>query len=163
MANQRIYKGRAVSWGLGTTEKGNPQIAVTFVITTAGADLEEITWYGYFTDKTEERTIQSLRYCGWQGDDFTNLDGMNENEVELVIEDEDYQGKTYTKVKWVNRPGGSAALKAPLAGNALQEFAARMRSKVRAIDAANGAKKVRSGAVSPEPPPHSDADFNPTI
>lgn len=170
--NQRRYRARATLWDLGETSTGKEQVAVEFVILTEGADVERITWFGYFTEDTVDRTIESLRICGWTGTDLAELQGLEANEVELVIEDDTYEGKTRAKVRWVNKPGG-LALKAPLSGERKKAFAATMRDRVKAFDASAGAPKPkattapRNGAGRPPPhigeaggpPPMSDDDI----
>ena len=37
-----------------------------------------ITYFGFFTDKTMKRTIESLRYIGWEGDDLAELPTLAE-------------------------------------------------------------------------------------
>jgi hypothetical protein len=76
------YKARAISADFGESEKGTQFIAVTFVIEFAGdgdspGTSETITWFGYCTDKTSERTIESLRYCGctFPGSDISRPTG----------------------------------------------------------------------------------------
>lgn len=53
----------------GETKDGNPQVAVTFAILDGSQQGRRSTWFGYFTEKTTKRTIESLRYCGFKGDD----------------------------------------------------------------------------------------------
>lgn len=161
--NTRRYKARASEWGLGESSKGTKQIAVSFNILTENADMQRITWYGYFGDASWERTIESLRHCGWTGEDLSELEGtkggLDANEVELVIADEDYtdpstgEVKTSTKVQWVNKAGG-LALNAPLAPDAAKSFAAQMREKIRAKAAAGG-QKMNPPARSATPPPQA--------
>jgi len=97
-----------------------------------------ITAFLFLTDKTFDRTVESLRHMGWQGDDLSELPALCDQgqlgEVEIVVDHEDYQGKTQAKVKWVNRKGGGAVqLKKPLEGQELATFAARMKGRVRAV------------------------------
>lgn len=146
-ANKRIYRARAKTWGLGETGTGKEQVAVEFNVLTEGAADQGLVWYGYFTDATLERTVESLRYMGWKGEDPSDgLPGLDANEVELVVEDEEFEGRTYAKVQWVNKPGG-LALKAPLTGEKAKAFGAAMRDRIRAIDASKGERKV-----APKPP-----------
>jgi hypothetical protein len=170
MNGQRRYAARAKTWGLGETSKGTEQIAVEFEILTEEAEFNHITWFGYFSDKTFERTIESLRHCGWTGHDLTDLTGLDANEVELVIEDEDDEdGNPRARVRWVNRKGG-LALKAPLTGDKAKTFAASMRDKIKALDASAGrptqAKPVATAKRPPvgahgiqTPPPLTDDDL----
>ena len=84
------------------SSKGTKCIAVRFEIIDADAESNQaITWYGYFSDKTWERTLESLRYMGWDGKDLTDLGSLNEP-VSLDITNEEYQGRTHSKVAWVN-------------------------------------------------------------
>ena len=123
------YAARAVSAGLGETRAGKPQIAVEF---DTGVD-GRITWFGYFTDKSQERTLQSLRYCGWDGSDLTDMSGIDSNDVELVIEHETYEGKTRARVQWVNKIGG-IGLKSKMAPDKAAAFAAQTKGAILAYD-----------------------------
>lgn len=157
-----IYRARAVAGQLGETSTGKEQVAVEFeLMDSEGVIGPRITWFGYFTEKTTESTFRALRTCGWMGDDLSNLQGIETNEVSLVIQNETWEGKTRPKVQWVNAPGGNGmGLKAPLAPDRAKSFAAKMRAAVRAFDVQTGngkrppAPKSRVGGVlSPEPPP----------
>jgi hypothetical protein len=124
-----IYIARALTGALGYTKDGKECVGVEFLLEGG----QHITWYGYFTEKTEERTIESLRICGWTGTDLDNLEGIDTNEVQLVIESEEYDGKMRSKVRWVNRTGG-LAMSSPLDEGQARSFAARMKGKVLAFD-----------------------------
>lgn len=146
-SNERAYLAKAKSWQLGESSTGKERVEVVFEITTPDADLRTITWYGYFsTEKLAARTVESLRICGWEGDDLTEMEGLNKNDVELVVADEEYEGKTYAKVQWVNRPGGMS-MSAPLTGDRAKSFAASMRDRIRAMDAAKGKKAPKPAAA----------------
>jgi hypothetical protein len=124
------YKARAIEWKLGLTSQGKEQIGVLFQL----EDGQTITWYGYFTEKTTERTLDSLDHMGWDGGDISKpLVGLDANEVMLVIENEkNDDGKIYPRVRWVNRIGGGLAMKEELTGNALQNFKQRMQGEILA-------------------------------
>jgi hypothetical protein len=121
-------QGRAREWALGHSSNGTEQIAVLFEYVDKNGEPDTITWFGFFTDAAADRTIEALRYCGWEGDDFGRLEGLDKNEVELVLENETYQGKERVKVQWVNRLSG-LALKAPMNAAQIAAFSARMRGK----------------------------------
>lgn len=129
MIEKGTYTAKAVEWKLGVTGTGKEQIAVLFQL----EDGSQITWYGYFTEKTTERTLDSLEYMGWDGVDISNPVGLDRNEVRVVIDHEvsEQDGKTYARVKWVNRMGG-LAVKEELTGGALQSFKQRMQGAVMA-------------------------------
>jgi hypothetical protein len=160
------FRAKAKSWGLGESGTGKEQIAINFDILTEGAEFKSLNWYGYFTEDALERTVESMRHCGWTGVDVADLSGLDTNEVDLVVDEEEYQGKLQTKVKWVNRVGG-LALKAPLTDERAKAFGAALRDKIKALDAGKSSRPAaarpalssRGGALPPEPPPHQDADI----
>jgi hypothetical protein len=113
------YKAKAtdeVILGQSRT-KGTPFVGIYFKVTEGEFAGQLIKWEGWLTEKTAERVIESLQHCGWRGDDMSELprnpNGLTDNEVEIVVEmepyngdDPDKQGKSYPKVQWVNRAGG---------------------------------------------------------
>lgn len=155
MTMHGTYKARTLSGGLGYTSKGTEQVGIDFQITEGPHEGQHITWYGFFTDKTADRTIESLRICGWEGDDLCDLTGIEKNEVELVIEAEDYTDsrtgeiKTGSRVRWVNRIGGSGfSMRDAMDATQAREFAARMRGRVVALRG-NGQAPRRPAQAAP--------------
>lgn len=133
MIKPGTYKARATEGALGLTKGGKEQAAIAFAIIDGDHAGESVTWFGYFTEATADRTIEALRHCGWAGDDLSDLSGILDNEVQIVIEHEDYEGKTQVRVKWVNKSGsGGLALKERLEGGAAKAFAQRMKGAVLA-------------------------------
>ncbi len=122
------YKARAKEWALGMSQTGKEQIAVLFELVEGELAGQTITWFGYFTDNTLDRTLDSLRHCGWQSDSLADLDHLDTNEVEVVVEEDTYEGKTRSKVRWVNRPS-RLALKDQLNPQAIAAFAAKLRGR----------------------------------
>lgn len=153
-----IFRARAVEGQFGYTNGGKEQVAVTFLLEGG----QRLTWYGYFTEKTEERTFESLRYCGWEGTDLSDLTGIDRNEVELVVEEEEYDGKVKSKVQWVNRPS-SPVMARPMDKAQVKSFAERMKGKLLAYDRSKGVTHgppPRQQQMS-MPPPHGDSDKPP--
>ncbi len=108
--NEGQYKARATEVMLGKSkEKGTPFVGVLFKIVEGPHEGETLKWDGWLTDKTAERTIEALQICGWKGDDLSELskgmNGVDGNEVTLVVEMETFDGREYPRVKWVNRSG----------------------------------------------------------
>lgn len=127
-----VYAARAISAALGETKGGKPQIAVEFELTDVpDGTRPHRTWYGNFTDATQDRTIESLRVCGWTGDDLTDV--QVSADVSLVIETEEYEGKARQKIQWVNRPEGLALAKR-MEPNAAKAFAESMKGQIMAFD-----------------------------
>jgi len=133
------HRARATEWVLGMSSTGKEQIAVMFELVGGVHDGKHITWFGYFTDQTVDRTLESMRHCGWDSDSIAELDSLGANEVDLVIEDETYEGKTRSRVKWVNRVS-RLAVKEQLNPMQIAEFAAKLRGKAVASKKKYGAQ-----------------------
>lgn len=154
MISQGRHKARGVMGALGTTGTGKEQIAVLLEVTEGEEQGTQITWYGYFTEKTVDRTFESLRLLGWSGDDLTDLSGLDANEVSIVIEHEhDQSGELRARVKWING-GGGLGLKEPMNAVAAKAFAERMKGAALAsrkkAPAGNGAKPAAPRGPSPD-------------
>ena len=148
------FKARACSWGLGYTSTGKEQVAVELKLTEEVFTGERITWYGYFTEGTQERTFESLRALGWEGDDLSNLTGLDKNEVSIVVQGEEYQGRTSLKVKFIN-PLGGLALKETMTPDQAKAFARRMKGWAvasRQAKPANAESKAKTQRDVEEPP-----------
>lgn len=161
------YAARAEHWKLSETGAGTAnakeQIAVEFKFTDPA--LGTILWFGFFTELTFERTVESLRHMGWKGNDVSELNtpqaDLNANEVQLVVDHEEYKGVTRAKVRWVNAIGGIAIV-APLGADKMPAFVQRMKGAILAMEQ----KAKASGAVPgspplppPTPPSGKDADI----
>lgn len=74
-------------------------------------DAGQITGYFYLTNDAAEHTIKKIRAMGFQGSDLRDLaDGqaLYKNLCQIVVEHDEYQGKIYPKVGFVN-PFGHVA------------------------------------------------------
>lgn len=113
------YKAKAVSGKFGTAdnEKRTKCIAVTFEVNDEGKK-EYVIWKGWLTPAAEENTWKAMAIMGYREDLGYEADGsldasyFDGTEVQIVVDEESYQGKdgqtkTFTKVKYVNRLGGS--------------------------------------------------------
>lgn len=152
--------------------KGTPQVVVTFEILRGPDAGQTISWFGYFTDNVEatERTLKALRACGFTGDDMDKFwEQRPNNEVEIVVIHEDYEGKTRAKVAWVNARGGGVKLADPMRDADLRKFSAQFKSKLKSIPAVKAIEAKReppsaapsdewNGNDAPDPPSQS-SDF----
>ena len=148
------YRARAVEGALGETKTGKEQIAVRFALLDPGLPQSNITWYGYFTEKTTESTFKALRVAGWKGQDLSDLSDLagETPEVDLVVEHEEGQdGTTRARVRWVNGTGG-IALGTQLAPDKAKVFAAKMRGQLAAFDKDSGASARAVAAHAPARP-----------
>jgi hypothetical protein len=147
------YRARAVAGSeqLGFSSKGTEQIALVFALTGEGYEDQQGTWFGYLSDAAAKYALASLRAAGWTGDDIseTPLPGVGDVECEVVIENEEYEGKTRSKIQFVNRVGG-VVLKTPMTDAQRKSFAARMKSAAVASRQENGVAAPKT-ATKPAP------------
>lgn len=125
------FVGRAQAWDLRVAKTGTEQILIKFAIEEGQHAGETVYWTGSFTDKSFDFTMESLRTCGFEGDDLSNLESLSNNQVQLVIDEEEYDDKTYSRVQFINKIG-SMAIKGAMSDAEKAEFAARMRGRVLA-------------------------------
>lgn len=179
--NLRQYRAVANQYMLSEAGTGTAQIAVLFDVLEEGVPERQLVWYGFFTDGAFDITIKALRACGWKGTNLAEIDALP-NEVILVVEDEEYEGKIRAKVQFINEPG--LAVKNPMTPDAAKAFAAALASRVAAYDAAHPPRPVVRGqparpaqpagarlppsagrqgppSAREEPPPPSDRDAPP--
>lgn len=155
MISQGTYRARPKSATLSVSGSGKEQVSVVFDLLDPGFEGQTLQWWGYFSsDKAVEIAVKALRTCGWQGNDLQDLTSVDpECEVELVVELEEYEGKTRPKVKWVNAPGGPTA--PPLEAQKAKAFAASMKARIAALE--GGAPRTTTRKPAPAPKP-ADAD-----
>lgn len=97
-----------------TTQKGTPYIKVFFQILEGPEEGRQTAWSGYLTPNAAENTFTALRRAGWKGTKLDEtMEGLGSVKVLLDIQEESYNGKTYSAVKWVNeyRSKGSGGIK----------------------------------------------------
>ncbi len=146
MLNPGTYVAKPVQAVLAKTSTGKEQVAVEFELTEEDVRGQRITWYGFFTDGTFDRTIEGLRACGWEGDDLSNLSSINGSvEASIVIEHEEYQGHVKARVRWVNKAGG-VAVKDRIPDDEAKRFAAKMRGRISAGVVKAGGKPTSAAA-----------------
>jgi len=151
------WRARGVTAALGYTKDDNDQIGVELVFSPdqdEDVDGQHITWYGYFTEKTEASTLKALRTLGWSTNDFCDLTGIDANEVQVVVvHEEGMDGVTRARVRWINPLGGTGlAMKAKMSDDQARAFAERMRGKVLA-----SAKAVPQPSAAPASSPAATA------
>jgi hypothetical protein len=139
-----LYRAQAMSIEFGITNNGTDQAAVTFELLESH---ETITAYLYFSERAAARSIDTLRMMGWKGSDAGEITvGEIQNEVDLVIEESEYEGKVSLKVKWINEVGGGPALKNKMDDAHKASFSDRMRGLAIAT-----APKEGNGKTAPKP------------
>jgi hypothetical protein len=89
-------------------EKQTPAVRITF---TADELTEPVSANLWLSEAAFPYTMKTLtEVLGWTGDDFEELNAeppvLAGRLVSLVLADEEYQGKTRTVVKYINKIGG---------------------------------------------------------
>lgn len=127
------YKAKPIKWGTGESGTGTPYIAVQFELPSG----ETITWWGYVTERSIDRVIESLRYCGWWGHELAKMgeEGMGTKEPIIVVEHEEYNGEVRDRVRWVNSGERGVSVGGGMDAQTERAFAARMAQAARAFDA----------------------------
>ena len=123
-----FYDGEIVDYGIKLAKKegGDPQAFIKFRIKKGdGEGHAELTWFGGLSNKIGSNakrspmsyTVSTLLDCGFKGNDTDDLAMGPANEVlaignlmSLTVEDNDYDGKTTSRIKYVN-PLGSSGIK----------------------------------------------------
>jgi hypothetical protein len=156
MLGAGTYHAIAKSGVLGLTKTGREQVAVEFEVVDAEWAGQKLVWYGYFTEKTEKRTLESLRLAGWKGSDLSDLSDLSAQDVptvQLVVEVEEYEGRAAPRVRWVNGTAGGSAVSTPLDDQQRKSFAARMKARVLAFDQESGAPPPKAKVPAPRAGP----------
>lgn len=108
-------EGRRYAQLGASKRKGTTQVVVMFEITSAGPHKGAILpWFGYFTKDAAERTVSALRLIGFSGQDILDVENQSlEGLVSLTVENEPFEGKTQSRVAWVNDPNYVPQIKMP--------------------------------------------------
>jgi hypothetical protein len=142
------YKAKKVGGAFGYSKNDKEQAAILFELLDAGEYTgSQMTWHGYFTDRTEERTLKTLRGLG-VSDDFSNIGEASDVECSLKIKHEEYEGKVSAKIAFVNF-GGGLALARPMTDDQRKAFAAKMASKMRAVGEPQAAPATKGAYLPP--------------
>jgi len=144
------FRARAIEGAWGHSNGGTEQCAVMFELETGG----KLTWYGFMTEKTVERTMNSLIACGVS--DLETLDGLGSDEVEVTVEHDTWEGKTRAKIAWVNRLGeGGVAMKNKVTGSEAKSMLSKHKGNFLKLQKAAG---VAPGKPASKPKPASASD-----
>lgn len=120
------YTAKIVDYGVKLTEKGQPNVTVKFSFN----ETNTLIWSGgFYNERATEITLKALGVCGLATTDIAQLadgpaSGMldTDKEVEIAIDHEEYNGRTYAKIKWINEVGGGGIKNRLTKGEAAQAF-----------------------------------------
>lgn len=162
------YRGRAARWELKKAKSGTEYLEIWFNLVDHPGD--QVRWSGSFTEAAYPYTFEAMRICGWNSATPAEIEDLSANEVELVLEEKTYNGRTTQEVKFINEPGRAQSL-GQLSDTERKAFGAKMAGKVAAWHAQKGTKPAAQTARRPsppssarpperdEPPPRSDDDI----
>lgn len=89
---------------LDETKSGTPFIRIPCIVTEPGSDQDgkEIVWRGYLSPKAKENTEAALQRALDFDGNWEELDYFAGQEVIIVTDEEEYNGETRIKAKWLN-------------------------------------------------------------
>ena len=109
------YTAKVVDFGLMKSKAGLPMAAVMFEYQMKEGGSDRLTWFGSFKDGARKFSIETLVRLGFKGKNGADLVRGNGSGVldqtkdfEIVVANEAYEGKTRSKIKFVNLVGGSS-------------------------------------------------------
>lgn len=159
------YLATATSVQLGFAGTNTPQVAVAFDVEGPDGGILPMTWYGFFTDAAEPMTMKALRNLGFDGetDLLTDIvDGASKSLVgaraKVTVQQEEYQGQSRSKIRFVDPEEGGPLNKAPMAGDQLKAFAAQVRQRAQARRAESGRAP---SPVGPRPAARAGSSLSP--
>ena len=140
------YKVRGVEGALCAVGQNDTEAVQVIVEIQDGEHKgERYRWDGWLTEKTAQRTLESLRHLGWETDRLDDLRGIDSKDAVAVIEHEtnEQNGKTYARVQWINGVG---------AGIKEEQKVDRVAAKALADRFAAMARGTRVGAANARKP-----------
>lgn len=145
-------------------ENNTPFLRIPLEVTEEGeAQGEQITFQGWLSDKSVERTVKNLaEVFGWNGDlvalaKMTNTGPFVGKPCRIVTEEDEYNGKKKVVIKWLNAPDGGG--KAMVLDKAMS-LAARLAKRAETAAASALAEAPASRPAPPQKRPPSDPDLD---
>jgi hypothetical protein len=138
-----IYKAHVVrqpdgAWAqYGESSGGNPEMILDLELKLDDkGSTRRVSTPLYFSATAAQYSFDRLKACGWQGADLSNLDGVGDNEVDVEVKHEVYEGdgELKTKVQIVTG-GGRFSTAKPVDS---KSFAAKVAAITGAPVAATG-------------------------
>lgn len=145
---------RYARWGW-TNDGDKRRVLMSFELLEGEFAGRRLFWNGYFTKKAGERTTESLRYCGWKGNDLADIQTQELNQVvTLLVEHDEHEGKVTAKIAFVNKPGGGTPtikIAKPMNDGDIRKFAAMMRDSVSKVPEVDGERHGSAPSQSSAP------------
>lgn len=112
MIAEGYWKARAVSGGFSKSpEKGVPCVVVELKLLDGPDAGQVINWIGWLSEKTRNRTAESLAHMGFDGENWATV--KNKEIIAVVrhevVETKKGEHKTVARVAFINDPNRSTA------------------------------------------------------
>jgi len=126
-----------------------------------GTHVEYIAWLSHAALDRSVKTLADV--FGWDGNlaalaSLVDSGPFVGRESEITVEDEEYNGKMYPKIKWLNKAGGGSSAK-PLAKDAVAEMVAKLNATAMKL-ASEPKEDAPKAAPKSAPKPPKDADLD---
>lgn len=88
----------------GVSNSGTECIELYIEIPVGEGETARMKWVGYFSDGALDFTYKNLKAMGhtFPDGDPLDLSGIGSKEFECVVVEEEYNGRTFTKIKYIN-------------------------------------------------------------
>ena len=134
------YLGHIVNYGLRDAKDNGVMAVIEMDYKDSEGDQHRLIWRGSFAGTALQYTLKTLLVCGLDRDPASLADGPQsgalntDKEFVITVSSEEYQGKTYYRIAWINEPGLSNLLTkaeavSRLAGLNVQAELMAMRAK----------------------------------
>lgn len=124
---------QCISHNYGYSSTGKEELACAFKLLEGPNEGEHITKFFYFTPKALKWTHEGLSAMGWDGVSLADL-GALDARVSLTLRDEEFDGKTHTKVAFVNPlSDGAVQQDKPMSDQDVSTFAAKMQGRLASL------------------------------
>lgn len=102
-----VVKEPGNGWLDKNEKTGTPFIRIPCIVDDPASDQDrhEAVWYGYLSEKSRERTEETLKKVfNWDGnwENEASLDAFIGQKVRLQCDESEWQGKTQVKARWLN-------------------------------------------------------------
>ena len=110
------YLGQIVNYGLRDAKDNGVMAVIEMDYKDSENDPHRLIWRGSFSGTALQYTLKTLLVCGLDRDAAALADGPQsgalnmEKEFVITVSAEEYQGKTYYRIAWINEPGLSNLL-----------------------------------------------------
>ena len=104
------YQAKIINYGIGETKAKELAVIINFKVKKTEGDYTDMMWQGSLKEgRAREITLDALLVCGLSDNNLERVakgDGLDkEKVVQVTIEQEEYNGKMYDRIRWINEVG----------------------------------------------------------